>query len=73
MLEFSNHPFTTLIIIPFRPSTHSLHIMAPEVRYPSDDVSPEPLGKPLHFEFSGQTAPNRLYVFIYYTILISSD
>ncbi|MCJ1339208.1 hypothetical protein MMC09_004497 [Bachmanniomyces sp. S44760] len=28
-------------------------------RYPSEDVSPEPLGKPLHFEFSGQTAPNR--------------
>lgn len=28
-------------------------------RYESDDVSPEPLGKPLHFEHSGQTAKNR--------------
>ena len=33
--------------------------MAPEARYSSDDVSPAPLGQPLHFEFSGQTAPNR--------------
>ncbi|KAF2774174.1 FMN-linked oxidoreductase [Teratosphaeria nubilosa] len=32
--------------------------MAP-VRYESSDVSAEPLGKPLHFEFSGKTAPNR--------------
>ncbi|KAG8628475.1 hypothetical protein KVT40_004348 [Elsinoe batatas] len=28
-------------------------------RYESDDVSAEPLGKPLHFEFSNKTAPNR--------------
>jgi len=28
-------------------------------RYESEDVSPAPLGKPLHFEFSGQTAKNR--------------
>ena len=28
-------------------------------RYPSDDVSASPLGKPLEFAFSGQTAPNR--------------
>ncbi|KAF4554982.1 NADH-dependent flavin oxidoreductase-like protein 2 [Elsinoe fawcettii] len=33
--------------------------MAPSQRYESDDVSAEPLGKPLHFEFSGKTAPNR--------------
>lgn len=33
--------------------------MALEARYHSDDVSPAPLGEPLHFEFSGQTAPNR--------------
>lgn len=33
--------------------------MAPSARYESDDVSPEPLGKPLKFEFSGKTAPNR--------------
>jgi len=28
-------------------------------RYESEDVSPAPLGKALHFEFSGQTAKNR--------------
>lgn len=28
-------------------------------RYTSDDVDPSPLGEPLHFEFSGRTAPNR--------------
>lgn len=28
-------------------------------RYSSDDLSPEPLGKPLYFEFAGRTAPNR--------------
>ena len=33
--------------------------MAPDQRYESDDVDASPLGKPLHFEFSGQTAPNR--------------
>ena len=33
--------------------------MAPAARYDSEDVSPAPLGQPLHFEFSGQTAPNR--------------
>ena len=33
--------------------------MASTTRYDSDDVSPAPLGKPLHFEFSGQTAPTR--------------
>ncbi|KAL9129239.1 MAG: hypothetical protein Q9217_002251 [Psora testacea] len=33
--------------------------MAPAARYESDNVSPEPLGKPLRFEFSGKTAPNR--------------
>ena len=33
--------------------------MAPETRYSSDDVSPAALGEPLHFEYSGQTAPNR--------------
>lgn len=33
--------------------------MAPDQRYESDDVDPSPLGQPLHFEFSGQTAPNR--------------
>ena len=32
--------------------------MAP-TRYESTDVLPAPLGEPLHFEFSGQTAPNR--------------
>jgi 2,4-dienoyl-CoA reductase-like NADH-dependent reductase (Old Yellow Enzyme family) len=33
--------------------------MSPSVRWPSQDVSPAPLGKPLTFEFSGRTAPNR--------------
>ena len=33
--------------------------MASSQRFESDDVSAAPLGKPLHFEFSGQTAPNR--------------
>ncbi len=33
--------------------------MAPAARYESDDVNPAPLGEPLHFEFSGKTAPNR--------------
>ena len=33
--------------------------MAPEARYNSEDVDASPLGKPLHFEFSGKTAPNR--------------
>lgn len=28
-------------------------------RFQSDDVDPAPLGKPLKFEFSGKTAPNR--------------
>lgn len=32
--------------------------MAP-TRFPSEDVDPAPLGKPLHFEFSGKTAKNR--------------
>lgn len=33
--------------------------MAPSARYESEDVSPEPLGKPLKYEFSGKTAINR--------------
>ncbi|KAK4546751.1 hypothetical protein LTR36_001483 [Oleoguttula mirabilis] len=33
--------------------------MAPTARYESDDVSPEPLGQPLKFEFSGVSANNR--------------
>lgn len=33
--------------------------MAPADRYPSDNVSPTPLGRPLDFYFSGKTAPNR--------------
>ena len=33
--------------------------MAPAARYESEDLSPEPLGEPLHFEFSGITAQNR--------------
>ncbi|CAF9903006.1 MAG: hypothetical protein HETSPECPRED_000085 [Heterodermia speciosa] len=33
--------------------------MAPAQRYESDNVDAAPLGKPLRFEFSGQTAPNR--------------
>ena len=33
--------------------------MAPDARYESDDVSAAPLGKELHFEFSGRTAKNR--------------
>jgi 2,4-dienoyl-CoA reductase-like NADH-dependent reductase (Old Yellow Enzyme family) len=33
--------------------------MAPSARWPSEDVDPSPLGKPLKFPFSGQTAPNR--------------
>ncbi|KAI0391954.1 NADH:flavin oxidoreductase/NADH oxidase [Xylariaceae sp. FL0594] len=28
-------------------------------RFPAPDVDPAPLGEPLHFEFSGRTAPNR--------------
>ena len=33
--------------------------MAPSQRYESDNIDASPLGKPLHFEFSGQTASNR--------------
>lgn len=33
--------------------------MAPAQRYGSGDVDGSPLGKSLHFEFSGRTAPNR--------------
>lgn len=33
--------------------------MAPTARYPSEDVSSAPLGRPLDFQFSGRTAPNR--------------
>ena len=33
--------------------------MAPTQRYESEKVSPEPLGQPLKFEFSGKSAPNR--------------
>ena len=33
--------------------------MAPEARYDSEDVSIEPLRRPLTFHFSGKTAPNR--------------
>lgn len=33
--------------------------MAPPVRYDSEDLDPSPLGRPLKFEFSGKTAPNR--------------
>ena len=33
--------------------------MAPAARYESEDLSPESLGKPLHFEFCGLTAQNR--------------
>lgn len=33
--------------------------MAPGARYESDDVDASPLGKPLQFEFSGRTTPNR--------------
>ena len=33
--------------------------MAPSTRYDSEDVDVSPLGKPLKFEFSGKTAPNR--------------
>ncbi|MCJ1391981.1 hypothetical protein MMC18_004848 [Xylographa bjoerkii] len=33
--------------------------MAPAARYESEDLSPEPLGRPLHFEFSNITAKNR--------------
>jgi len=32
----------------------------PTTRFESADVSPAPLGEPLHFEFSGLTAQNRL-------------
>ena len=28
-------------------------------RYPSDNVDPAPLGRPLQFAFSGKVAPNR--------------
>ena len=38
--------------------------MAPDARYESEDVSPKSLGEPLHFEFSGKTAPNRLYALL---------
>ena len=34
-------------------------MMAPDVRYESENVSAAPLGQPLHFVFSGRTAPNR--------------
>lgn len=34
--------------------------MASETRYMSSDVDPRPLGAPLHLNFSGRTAPNRL-------------
>jgi 2,4-dienoyl-CoA reductase-like NADH-dependent reductase (Old Yellow Enzyme family) len=33
--------------------------MSPSVRWPSQDADPSPLGRPLQFEFSGRTAPNR--------------
>lgn len=33
--------------------------MAPAARYESDSKDASPLGQPLKFEFSGQTAPNR--------------
>ncbi|KAI8955370.1 NADH:flavin oxidoreductase/NADH oxidase [Xylaria longipes] len=33
--------------------------MAPK-RIPGPDVDPSPLGQPLHFDFSGRTAPNRI-------------
>ncbi|KAI9708895.1 MAG: hypothetical protein M1812_007858 [Candelaria pacifica] len=33
--------------------------MSSATRYESDNVDPSPLGEPLHFEFSGKTAPNR--------------
>ncbi|KAL8917961.1 MAG: hypothetical protein Q9172_005612 [Xanthocarpia lactea] len=33
--------------------------MAPAARYDSEDVDASPLGQPLHFPFSGKTAPNR--------------
>ena len=33
--------------------------MAPAARYESDDVDVSKLGQPLHYEFSGKTAPNR--------------
>lgn len=33
--------------------------MAPAARYESEDVDVSPLGRPLKFEFSGKTAPNR--------------
>lgn len=33
--------------------------MTQSQRYESDDVDAAPLGRPLHFEFSGRTAPNR--------------
>ena len=33
--------------------------MAPAQRYESDDVDASPLGQPLKFPYSGQTAPNR--------------
>ncbi|KAK3114700.1 hypothetical protein LTR53_006711 [Teratosphaeriaceae sp. CCFEE 6253] len=33
--------------------------MAPAARYESEDVDASPLGKPLKYEFSGKTAPNR--------------
>ena len=33
--------------------------MAPSARYVSEDLDASPMGKPLHFEFSGRTAPNR--------------
>ena len=38
-------------------------------RYESDNVSPTPLAKPLEFQFSGKTAPNRLYAPILVKIL----
>ena len=40
---------------------YSVDIMAtnPEIRYMSTNVSPDPIGETLTFEFSGKTAPNR--------------
>jgi len=33
--------------------------LGPPPRYESDTIDATPLGKPLHFIFSGRTAPNR--------------
>lgn len=39
--------------------------MATTIRYESQNVSAEPLSRSLHFEFSGKTAPNRLYAWLH--------